>query len=332
MHVQITDNTLDDLLRKVFEKLLKSKNNVQSSRGASSELDGVLLQLSNPRARLSRTEKKGTLFSCLGELLWYLAGSKDLSFIKHYIPAYEDESEDKLTIYGGYGPRFFNTRGNNQFKNVLTLLKENPESRRAVIQLFDAEDISKRRKEIPCTCTLQFLLRRGQLNMYTHMRSNDAYLGLPHDVFAFTMIQEIMARILEARLGNYFHMVGSLHLYAKHRDDAKIYLDEGFQEKIAMPPVPSGDPWPSIKLLLTNEALIRNGKDVDISLLDLEPYWADLARLLAIYQCVKKEKLRDVVRITKDMHSSTYQSYIRQKIRRKVDTDDAQALLDFSDN
>ena len=40
------------------------------------------------------------------------------------------------------------------------------------------------------------MIRSGQMDMITYMRSNDVFLGLPHDIFAFTMIQEIMARTL----------------------------------------------------------------------------------------------------------------------------------------
>jgi len=234
------EEILDDLLNNVFEELLNLPFNIQTSRGISSEQIGALLVLKNPRARLSRTETKGKPFSALGELLWYLAGSNDLNFIKYYIQFYEEEelweedSKGEKVIYGGYGPRFFDTRGHNQFRNIIDLLKESPNARRAVIQLFDADDLAQKHKDIPCTCTMQFMIRNGELNMYTNMRSNDAFLGLPHDVFAFTMIQEIVARSLEIKLGTYYHAVGSLHLYKKHRKKARQYLNEGLQSTKAV--------------------------------------------------------------------------------------------------
>ena len=80
--------TLDDLLMRVFEKLLRSRNSVKPTRGGTTELTGVLLKIKNPRARLSRTEMKGKLFSCLGELLWYFAKTDDLGFIKYYLARY----------------------------------------------------------------------------------------------------------------------------------------------------------------------------------------------------------------------------------------------------
>jgi thymidylate synthase len=147
-----SNSTVDDLLRRVLEKLLATKRRNNATRGANAELTGVLLQLTNPRSRLSRTEKKGKVFSCLGELLWYLAGTNRLAFIEYYVPRYAEDSEDKITIHGAYGPRLFNVQRAalkiNQIQNVLELLKRKPTSRRAVIQLFDAADLSRDYKEI----------------------------------------------------------------------------------------------------------------------------------------------------------------------------------------
>jgi thymidylate synthase len=310
----ITEETLDDLLRRVLNKLLLSKNRIDATRGQAREETGVLLQVTNPRARLSRTEKKGKLFSSLGELLWYLAGSNALRFIVYYVPAYKDETEDGRTIYGGYGPRLFGMDGNNQVDNVVTLLKEKSGSRRAVIQLFDASDLAKRHKEIPCTCTLQFMIRQDRLHMITSMRSNDAFLGLPHDVFAFTMLQEIMARTLDVDLGTYKHSVGSLHLYDRHRDDARQYLKEGWQPtKLVMPPMPVGDPWRAVRKLIRAERAIRNGKHVDVSELGLDPYWEDIVRLLQIYGHSKRGEGREITVLKKAMSVNIYDPYIEDK-------------------
>lgn len=199
--MRLSDQTLDDLLRKLFPKLLSSRIDISASRGHARELFGVLLELNHPRARLSRSETRGRPFSCLGEFLWYLSRDNKLDFIRYYIPAYEKETEDGETIYGAYGPRLFDQRGHDQLRNVINLLRSHPELRRAVIQLFNAEDIARRYKEVPCTCTLQFLVRRKRLHMLTTMRSNDAYKGLPHDIFCFTMLQEVVARTLGLELG-----------------------------------------------------------------------------------------------------------------------------------
>lgn len=315
----ISAPTLDDLLRRVYEKLLKNKNRIAPTKGPATELSGVLLKIGNPRTRLSRTEKKGTLFSCLGELLWYLAGSHDLGFISYYLPHYKKYSDDGKTVYGGYGPRMCSTQGIRQIDNVINLLKRKHESRQAVIQLFDASDIVEAHKDIPCTCTLQFMIRQHRLHMFTNMRSNDAFRGLPHDIFAFTMLQEIVARTLGVELGTYKHAVGSLHLYDEDRDSAQQFLDEGWQLKVPMPPMPVGDPWPAISVLLTAESKIRRGKEINFSTLKMDSYWADLVRILQIFQYTNnKDKIGKVPQIKRKMHSNIYNPYINKRHAAKL--------------
>jgi thymidylate synthase len=312
----ISAPTVDDLLRRVIENLFDSNNRIKPSRGAATELTGVLLEVTNPRARISRTETKGKLFSCLGELFWYLAKTDDLSFIAHYLSHYREESDDGRTVYGAYGPRLFNMRSNDQVGNIIALLKKNPDSRRAVIQLFDAADIAKKRKGIPCTCTFQLMIRDRRLHMLTNMRSNDAFLGLSHDIFSFTMLQEIVARTLSVELGTYKHAVGSLHLYDRNRQAARRYLEEGWQSTtICMPPMPPGDPWKSIGLVLQAERKIRLNRTLNLCDLGLEDYWRDLVCLLQIYGHYKRREGRKIDPVRGGLSSRVYDIFIDQKRR-----------------
>jgi thymidylate synthase len=126
MHLKA--ETLDDLLRKVYRLLLRSPYRVRSSKGRNREVPGVLLELKTPTARLSRTETRGTVFSCLGETLWYLSGSDQLESIAWYMPLYRKSSDDKRTIYGAYGPRLRLMRGKvDQLTAIIKLLKKKPQ-------------------------------------------------------------------------------------------------------------------------------------------------------------------------------------------------------------
>jgi thymidylate synthase len=310
--MEIIVETLDDALRALYPKLLQQPDQVSVSRskalGNTRELIGALIEITKPRARLSRTETRGRSFSCLGELLWYLSRNNSLDFIRYYIPKYAEESRDGRTVFGGYGPRLFNARGNDQIKNVIDLLRRNPNTRRAVVQIFSAEDISEPKIEIPCTTTLQFILRDNRLNMLTTMRSNDAYMGLPHDVFCFTMLQEIVARSVDADLGSYYHFVGSMHLYDVHETDALQYLGEAVQPRVEMPEMPQGDPWPAINRLLIAEDKIRFAEEVDAAEVYAEAYWADLVRLLQIFAAEGNDSCVEELR--QKMASNSYDAYI----------------------
>src|ERR1700722_12591720 len=238
--------TLDDVMRSVIDAIRLHGGRIHPSKGWATELTGVLLELTDPRARLSRTETRGKPYSCLGELCWYLAKTNKLNFISYYIPRYKDYAEGD-EVFGAYGPRLFDWKGLNQLANVTDLLGRKRDSRQAVIQLFDGHDIVGEHGDVPCTCTVQFMLRQGVLQMFISMRSNDAFIGLPHDIFCFTMIQEIVARTLSVELGTYKHAVGSLHLYDTDEEAAQQFLGEGWQSTQApMPSMPVGDPWSEI--------------------------------------------------------------------------------------
>jgi thymidylate synthase len=322
----ISAETLDDALLDLYPKLLaRCGDTVTATRGETVEVIGALIEIANPRARLSRSETRGKLFSSLGELLWYLSKDNKLDFIAPYVPRYRDETEDGTTVFGGYGPRLFGRT--DQVANVINLLTERPTSRRAVVQIFDKEDIEQPHREVPCTTTLQFFMRDQRLDAIATMRSNDAYFGLPHDVFCFTMLQEIVARALGCELGSYRHFAGSMHIYKERWDDAQHFVDERYQPRIAMPPMPVGDPWPAISTVLDVEQRIRKGDDVDVgALTSLSDYWRDLLRIVQIF--FAKEDHAKIAKVADQFSFKRFRPYIlgRMKPESGNDSDVADAI------
>lgn len=237
-------------------------------------------------------------------------GADDVEFIAYYLPRYRQFAEGGK-LFGAYGPRLFNACGVDQISNITSLLKTKAPSRQAVIQLFDAGDIVEEHEDVPCTCTLQFLVRGSGLELVTYMRSNDAYIGLPPDVFCFTMLQEILARELGVDVGMYKHLVGGLHIYETDIPAVGQFLEEGWQStQEPMPPMPRGNPWPSVKALLNAEEQIRTGIRVDDVKLDgIDGYWADLIRLLQVFRC-KKDNDSAAVKALREHISSLYFPFI----------------------
>jgi thymidylate synthase len=314
--MEIERESLDGLLIALYQELLTSGGRNEGGRGANQELLGVTLRLTDPLARLSRSEDRGKPFSALGELLWYLSASDTLQFIKPYVPRYEEDAVGGI-LPGAYGPRLFRMRdGTNQIENVTDLLRSNPGSRRAVVQLFNAEDIETPKTEIPCTTTLQFHLRDGRLNMSVTMRSNDAYWGLPHDVFCFTMLQEMMAKRLGATLGCYIHHAGSMHVYDDHLGDLRTYIEEGYHRVSPMPEMPDGDPFELIPALLSAEDRVRHGEAV--CAVDAVPngYWADIVRLVQAFWASGRPDCID--QLSSELVSSIFRPYVEGRRSMKV--------------
>lgn len=314
----VAATTFDDALGKILRRLLKKGQRIRSNKGPAREFTGVLIKLSDPRARFSRTEGRGTLFSSLGETLWYLSGSDRLEIIEYYIPKYRtfiNASRRAVRAPGAYGPRLFGGGPKSQMADLLAMLRKKQgksDTRQAVAQIFDRADLKPDNGDVPCTTTLQFLPRNGQLHMAVTMRSNDAYIGFSGDVYAFTFIQELVARSLGLELGSYSHFVGSLHLYDENESSARKYLNEGFQTPEPMPVMPIGDPWSSVAWLLRTEEAIRLRLPEPLED-SIDTYWQDLARLLRIKVMHDEKNLRQIVVLKNAMGSKTYDAFIRNK-------------------
>lgn len=277
--------SVDDILLNTFDLLMKKGTKHSATKGDFIEYDSCLITLTNPVARLSRTDIKQTIYSCLGEFFWYLSGSEASEFISYYLKDYINYAEDDGRVHGAYGKRIFDYDGQfNQYDQVLQRLKVKPTTRQAVIQLFGAHDTADSYKDIPCTLSWQFMIRNERLNMYVNMRSNDAYKGLPHDIFVFTMLQEIISIELGVEVGQYHHYVGSLHVYEENLADVKSFINKGWTDEApVMAKMPKVMNFSLIKSeILKLEEKIRQ-QDItadEIIKTKLDRYWIDILLLL----------------------------------------------------
>jgi thymidylate synthase len=297
--------TFDDLMRIAVGMVLSSGAGNAASRGGNLEVIGARLELSNPRSRLSRTETRRKAVSAIAELCWYLRGVNDVEPVSFWIKKYDDEAEEDGTVHGGYGPRLFGPGQDAQVEQMVKLLSDPERSgtRRAVIQLFDRADIATETpfNDVPCTCTMQFLRRDERLNMVVYMRSNDVYKGFTHDVFCFTMLQEIVAREIGVEVGRYIHLAGSLHLYDEDLAGAKRFLAEGWQSTTdPMPSMPAGTQTDHVRALLQAEEQLRRGALYSDLQLPSDPYWADLVRVLALFMARNRRHDEDEAQLVID--------------------------------
>lgn len=128
-------------------------------------------------------------------------------------------SDDGKTLYGSYGHRIA-----TKMQGVLEKLKEDHDTRQALLTIHCVDDSIVKTKDPPCTITLQFTIRDEKLNMHVYMRSNDIVWGTPYDVFVFTTIQKVFAYTLGIPVGKYYHTATSLHMYERDFERCHKYV------------------------------------------------------------------------------------------------------------
>lgn len=137
---------------------------------------------------------------------------------------------------GAYGPRI-----HDQLPQVIRELSTDGDTRRAQAVIWRNDDLFIESPDVPCTVMFGWAIRNGKLEMYTHMRSNDLWLGVPYDVIMMTRLQLTLAWALGVEPGPYYHTAASLHLYVDDLDKTKQLHEPGKIVDCPVPPfTPSG--------------------------------------------------------------------------------------------
>ena len=219
--MRIERNTADELFKAVIENLLPIDDDYMIA-----EIINANLCLTDPTNNtMCECIRKMPIRYAIGELLWYNSRNTNAKSIAPFSKFWQKIAEPDGTVNSNYGFCIHDKFGFDQWEMVKDILRQNPNSRQAVIHIKEPRNlIENPTKDLNCTMTLQFILRDNKLDMITTMRSNDIWLGLPYDVFNFTCMQIQMAMELNVDVGVYYHNVGSLHLYKK--DVEKLRKEE----------------------------------------------------------------------------------------------------------
>lgn len=155
------------------------------------------------------------------EFQWYLHGDPtDLRICEHAKIWRGCVNRDD-TLSSNYGSYLFTQGG---LAKAIQLLKNDEHSRRAVVSIYNQKLHSKPGvRDIPCTCSITFMIRNETLHMGVHMRSNDLVFGLGNDAPCFHWFHIMALWLLREKygglkLGQYIHRADSLHAYERHWD------------------------------------------------------------------------------------------------------------------
>lgn len=161
----------------------------------------------------------------LMESIWMLAGRNDVAFLQQFNKRMVEFSDDGKTFNAAYGHRWRKHFGHDQLDEVIKMLRRDPNSRQAVIQMWDDADLSKKTKDKACNMQVIFDTRGGRLNMTVINRSNDIWWGAyGANAVHFSFLQEFIAAAIAHRIGVYRQVSNNFHLYTELYN-AKPYLE-----------------------------------------------------------------------------------------------------------
>lgn len=145
------------------------------------------------------------------ESLCNLLGQNDPEILCFYNPNLKHFVNEKTGDFNGaYGPRVASF-----VEKIIEELKRDPDSRRAVINIYNSSDCYEGNSDVPCTVALQFFIRNAKLCMTVFMRSNDVLWGTGYDLGQFRFIQKSIAHLLGLQEGTYTHNATSFHYYVE---------------------------------------------------------------------------------------------------------------------
>lgn len=159
----------------------------------------------------------------LGEMATFLEGPRD---VKHF----EDNGCNYWKLWGDkkgklnvdYGNAWI---ANNQLKNVVSSLKNDPSGRRHLIDAWNPENLDD--LSLPCChYAYQWYVRGDRLEMIWTQRSLDIMIGLPSDIVLASVFNILMAQTVGLKPGKISMNFGDCHIYDNHIDSVLTYIEQ----------------------------------------------------------------------------------------------------------
>ena len=232
------------------------------------ELHHHTVSIDMRRPVLMVPERKLSYQFMAAEAYWIISGSDRVSHIAPWNKNISQFSDDGQVFAGAYGPRI-----KAQLDYVVRALLSDQDTRQAVMTIWTPNPAPS--KDIPCTVALDFKIRDGQLNCHAFMRSSDQWMGLPYDLFNFSLLSHFICGVvntqqpqLELAPGRLYLTAASSHLYDAQWEAARAILNLApgrDQYKIVQPPrTPKEFFQPSGHLsVLTTLEMLRDTKAGD---------------------------------------------------------------------
>ncbi len=175
------------------------------------------------------TTKKLHLKSIIHELLWFLRGDSNISYLNANGVTIWDEWADEQgnlgPVYGVQWRSWPTPTGQqiDQISNVIQQIQANPDSRRLIVSSWNVAEIENM-KLPPCHVLFQFYVANNQLSCQLYQRSADIFLGVPFNIASYALLTFMVAQQCNLELGDFIWTGGDCHLYQNHIEQSHVQL------------------------------------------------------------------------------------------------------------
>lgn len=200
------------------------------------------------------TTKKTYFKAIVHELLWFISGSTNIKYlVDNNVKIWNEwpyENFKKSNDYQGetleefvekikndsqfakkhgelgpvYGKQWRDFNGVDQLRELITSLKNNPNSRRHIINAWNASQIEQMALP-PCHMMVQFYVQDNKLSAQLYQRSADIFLGVPFNIASYALFVYMIAQVCNLEVGEFIHTIGDAHIYLNHIDQIKLQLE-----------------------------------------------------------------------------------------------------------
>jgi thymidylate synthase len=175
------------------------------------------------------TTKKIHLPSVIYELLWFLRGDTNISWLREHGITIWDEWAD---VHGELGPVYgrqwrawgaADGRSIDQISAAVERLRRNPDSRRILVSAWNVGELERMRL-MPCHAFFQLYVAAGRLSCQMYQRSADVFLGVPFNIASYALLTHLFAQQCDLAPGEFVWTGGDCHLYLNHLEQAQLQL------------------------------------------------------------------------------------------------------------
>lgn len=156
------------------------------------------------------------------ELLWiWQKQSNDVKELQEMgVHVWDEWMREDGTIGKAYG---YQIGKYNQLDTLIDTLKNDPQSRRMIVSLWNVEDLDDMALQ-PCAFLTMWDVTDGHLNCTLIQRSGDMGLGVPFNTAQYAALTCMIAQVVGLKPGIFTHFINNAHIYENHVEALKTQL------------------------------------------------------------------------------------------------------------